>query len=50
MQSLANGSKQELALAIEAVDAPVFAVDREGNVTEWNQIIARMSGWKREHA
>ena len=38
----------ELTQLIDTANAPIFGVDIEGNINEWNQIIARITGYGKD--
>jgi PAS domain S-box-containing protein len=40
----------ELRLLIETANAPIFGIDCEGNVNEWNKKISEISGYEEEEA
>jgi PAS domain S-box-containing protein len=38
----------DLTRLIDTANAPIFGVDRDGRVTEWNQKAAALSGWSKQ--
>jgi len=40
----------DLTRLIDTANAPIFGINIEGNVTEWNQKAAALSGWKKEES
>jgi PAS domain S-box-containing protein len=40
----------DLARLIETANAPIFGVDQDGRVTEWNAKIAGLLGWSKREA
>eukprot|EP00927_Polykrikos_kofoidii_P021766 TRINITY_DN20509_c0_g3_i1.p1 TRINITY_DN20509_c0_g3~~TRINITY_DN20509_c0_g3_i1.p1 ORF type:complete len:2664 (-),score=619.28 TRINITY_DN20509_c0_g3_i1:88-7101(-) len=40
----------DLTRLIETANAPIFGLDREGRVTEWNRMVADISKYKKEEA
>jgi len=37
----------DLTRVIDTANAPIFGIDTQGNVTEWNKMAAALSGWTR---
>ena len=48
-EQLANTGK-ELRQLIETANAPIFGVDTEGNVNEWNATTVRLTGYAKDEA
>jgi PAS domain S-box-containing protein len=40
----------DLTRFIETANAPIFGIDTEGKVTEWNRMAAHLSGWGKEES
>mgnify|MGYP002725581556 CR=1 FL=1 len=38
----------ELAQLIDTANAPIFGVDTDGNINEWNQMVARITGYGKD--
>jgi len=52
MQRMGPGceSSHELHLFIDSANAPIFGIDTQGNVNEWNHMLAEMTGYGKAEA
>ena len=41
-------ANKELTQLIETANAPIFGVDTDGNINEWNQMVARITGYGKD--